>query len=80
MGKEKDETYAKTNTKTSNRIGELMSINYQSLFFVIIGIICIYSGVTALNNVGKKHLSKLAIALGILLMVIANILNNKGLI
>ena len=79
MGEEKDETYAKTNTKTSNRIGEIMRINYHSLFFVIMGIVCMYSGVT-LNNMNEKPMSKIVIAFGVLLMVIANILNNKGLI
>lgn len=79
MGKEKDETYAETYTKTSNRIGEIMRVNYQSLFFVIMGILCMYSGVT-LNNIDEKPMSKIVIAFGVLLMVIANILNNKGLI
>lgn len=79
MGEEKDETYAKTYTKTSNRIGEIMRVNYQSLFFVIMGILCMYSGVT-LNNIDEKPMSKIVIAFGVLLMVIANILNNKGLI
>ena len=79
MGKEKDETYAETYTKTSNRIGEIMRVNYQSLFFVILGMTCMYYGVST-NTINKKYVSKLAIALGVLLMVIANILNNKGLI
>ena len=79
MGKEKDETYAETYTKTSNRIGEIMRVNYQSLFFVIMGILCMYSGIT-LNNIDEKPISKIVIAFGVLLMVIANILNNKGLI
>ena len=56
-----------------------MRVNYQSLFFVIMGILCMYSGVT-LNNIDEKPMSKIVIAFGVLLMVIANILNNKGLI